>query len=283
MTATTTETLTVDGVNLKTLAKNISTLAATLRAPGKRGSNALVADRDGSIWTPYKSTDEGSVILPMWIRGCDDDGLIPGGSTARREFYKRVDEITRLFSKDYALLDVRHTLPDTTIRRALCECVEVLDFTTQSPNPLGKVTVALVNPDAYWRDVVATVTQSFTINTDWTWATGGTAPVNDALFKITGPITDAVVKDMVSGCYFKYAAAIPALQRLALNADTFSIGGDGTGFNPDMSKVTYWRTGGRFMRLVPNSLGQYVVQLQGTGTTGATKLEITGYKKYQVG
>jgi hypothetical protein len=191
-----------------------------------------------------------------------------------------------LFSKDYALLDVRHTLPDATIRRALAEVSGAYNFTTHA-DPMGLFTVVLNVPDAYWKDVVATTTfvnvaVAGSNTPDLTWATGGTAPLNDATFTVLGPITNPRIVDLVSGCYINYAGTVPAAQSITYNADTFVVGGVG-GFNPDMSKVTYWKTGGRLMRLVPNNLGEYKVRLQGTATTTATRLTVVGYKKYQVG
>lgn len=283
MVSTTVETLTVDGVNLKTLAKNIQTLAATLRSPGKRGANAIVAQRDGSLWTPYKPNEEGLVVLPMWVLGCDDDGAIPVGSSDRKEFFKRVDELTHLFDKDYALLDVRHTLPDGTVRQALCECVESLDFTTQGASPIGLVSVALANPAAFWQDVANTTQASSLVGgAPWVWASGGTAPVNDGTYTITGPITTARVTDPTSGAYVEYSAVVAAGQNLIINAGTFVVTGTG-GLVPDLTKISYSATGNRLMRMTPDPTRQYRVSLTGTGTTAATQLSISGKRKYKVG
>lgn len=285
MTATTAETLTVDGVNLKTLATNIETLAATLRSPGKRGANAIVANRDGSLFTPYKPTETGTLFLPMWVAGCDVDGAIPGGSSARKEFFKNLDMITALFDKDYALLDVRHILPDGTTRQAMCDVLQSIDFSSSGwGEPVGKFAVELSIPGAFWQDVIFTnPTATALINTNWTWGTGGTAPINDGVFTITGPSTNSQVVDVTSGAWFKYAGSIGAGQTLIVDCDNFAVSGTG-GLNPDMTKVQYYRTGGRLMRVTPSRTSlDYILKHIATGTSAATRLALNARKKYKVG
>lgn len=283
MANTTTEIITVEGVSLKTYAKNIETLAATLKSPGIRGSNALAALRSGSVYSPFKPHDEGNMVWPMWVQGTDDDGNVPGGSTARREFYKRVDELVRLFHKPEGLLDVRHTLPDGTIRQCLAEMVNEWNFTTEGVNPKGLVTVELGIPASYWQDVSTTSSGKIaTIGAYWTYLTGATAPLDDATYTITGPITNPVILDEKSGASLSYGGAITGSQTLVINADTFSVTGTG-GLTPNLANLTLSKTGGRLMRLVPDASLRYRPRLNGTGTSGATGLTIVGRKKFLVG
>src|SRR3982751_4903714 len=105
MVVTTTETLTVNGVVLNTLANNIETLAGRLRVPSYRTENLIVPSKHGELWVPNKKFQTNTIPLPMWVLGCNDDGEIPSGSTARIEFYARVDELVTLF-KSPGLLTV---------------------------------------------------------------------------------------------------------------------------------------------------------------------------------
>lgn len=100
--------LTVDGVDMKTLAKNVETLGATLRKPARRGSNALTAGRSGVIRTPDKLHEAPTYTWPMWVVGCKDDGSIP--TTEAQVFRDNIDSLTALFDKD-GVLDVRHWQP----------------------------------------------------------------------------------------------------------------------------------------------------------------------------
>src|SRR5687768_5894726 len=97
MTVTTSETLSVDGVVLNTLAKNIETLTGRLRTPPLRGSNLSIPSRHGALHTATKVYDENEIVLPMWVAGCDDDGEIPYFGSARKEFFKNLDELSNLF------------------------------------------------------------------------------------------------------------------------------------------------------------------------------------------
>lgn len=284
MVATTTEILTVDGTNLKTLAKNVSSLAATLRAPSRRGANPVAAGRSGSIYARNKPHEEADYVWDMWVKGSDDDGAIPGGSTSRREFYKRVDELTRMFAKEHGLLDVRHTLPDGTIRQAFLECSAAIDFTTQAINPIGLFKVNLINPGVYWQDTTATIaTGNQNPSTTVTSGAGATAPLDDGVFVITGPISNPKILDLVTGdSYFQYNATIPAGVTMTVNCGTWSVTlSSGT---VDYTKVAFKFTNGRLLRLLPDPTGLgYSMNLTGTGTTAATKISLSGRRKFLVG
>lgn len=284
MTATTTEDITVDTISMKTLAKNIETLGATLTMSGKRGANAQAAQRSGSIWTPLKPDDDGSMVWPMWVIGCDDNGAIPSG-TDRTQFMARVDELTRIFNKPHALLDIRHTLADSSVRQCFAECTSVLNFTTQGYSPLGKVQVTLDIPSGYWQDVSDTVMAKDTNTaTNRTFAsTGATAPLDDALYTITGPVTNPRITDVIGGGYVQYNGTVASGQTLIINANTFTV--TATGFTPNLANLVLVGTGGRLMRLIPSTAtGQYTWQLTGsTMTAGTTGLAITGKRKFQLG
>jgi hypothetical protein len=281
MTATTTEDITVESVSLKTYAKNIETLGATLRAPSKRGANAQSAMRSGGLWTPYKPHDEGNMVWPMWVVGTDDNGAIPSG-TERTWFYTRVDELTALFDKPHGLLDIRHTLPDASIRQAFCECVGILDFTTQGANPIGKVQVELGIPGSYWQDVNNTApAKNTTVGSAWTFATGGTAPMDDATYTIDGPITNPRITDEYTGAYVQYNGALTAGQQLVLNASTFAV--TATGITPNLANLVMVGTAGRLMRLVPDASLRYRPILSGSGTAAGVGLTIVGKRKFLVG
>lgn len=282
MTLTTTERLTVDGVDLKTLAKNVSTLGALLRAPSRRGGNAVVAGRSGVVRTPDKLYDVVTFALPMWVVGCDDNGVIPTGSTDRIEFYKRVDELTGLFNKD-GVLDVRHTLPDTTVRQADCECLTIMDFTTDGVSPIGKVSVELQNLNACWADVSA-VTSTLAVGaTAATAFNGATAPLDDGTYVITGPVTNPRITDSAkTSAWVQYNGTVAALQTLTINAATWAVTGGG-GMTANIANLVMAGTTGRLMRLTPTAARGYAPQLSGSTTTAATTLAVTGRRKYLVG
>lgn len=281
MTLTTTERLTVEGVDLKTYAKNVTTLAAMLRSPGRRGENAVTAGRSGSILRSYKPYEEPTYVWPMWVRGCDDNGAIPSG-TARTQFYARVDELTRLFAKDSGILDVQHTLPDGSVRQAFLEVKSAIDFTTIGVNPVGKFQVELVNPASFWRDVnttsVTDTTSALTVN----FGAGSTAPVEDAVITFNGTLNNPVFTDPFGGAVMTYAKTVGAGQSLVFDAGASTVTAGG-GHVLDMTKLTLQNTNGRLMRFAPHPVnGGYRLVVTGTGFSGAS-VNVVSRRKFLVG
>lgn len=288
------EDLLVSGVSMKTLAKNVSSLTAMLQAPGYRGSNPVAANRSGSIWAGIKPHDAPHYVWDMWVRGCADDGSIPAGSTARREFYKRVDQLTALFQGGWGtapvgpndprpgLLRVQHNLPDGSQRIADLEVVSAFNFAVDAyADPVGKFTVELENPGVYWRDPgLSNAVSAAQVATAFT---GATAPLDDGSFTIVGPINQPMISDgYMAGSYFQYLGNIPAGQSLIIDTRPYTITGTG-GLAADYSLVRFKGTLGRLMRLVPGPSGGYSATLTGSGTSGATALKLTAYRKYMVG
>lgn len=281
MTLTTPERLTVDGIDMKTLAKNVETLAATLRTPARRGANAVTAGRSGVIRTPGKMHEAPTYVWPMWVVGTDDDGRIPVGSTARQQFYNNIDVLTSLFDKD-GVLDVQHTLPDGSVRQADCECVTAIDFSTFGTDPTGKFAVELQNLNAYWADLVDTV-ETMAVGTRTDLFSGVTAPLDDGVYEIVGPITNPSIYDLSKPASFiRYNAEIPAGQSISIDAAQWSLFGTG-GLVPDLTKLVISGMGGRMLRLTPNDSRAYSVELAGAATTVDTQLTVTGRRKYLVG
>lgn len=285
MALTTAERITVDGVDLKTFCWNIETLGATLRTAPRRGANAIVAGRSGSIHRRFKPLDEARYVWPMWVLGCDSDGNIPGGSTARREFFKRVDELTRLLMKEHGLLDVRHTLPDGTVRQAFLEVQALIDYATAGVGqPKGLLSVELVNPASVWQEVTL---QSITDNATpyvLDFGSGATASLEDAIITLTGPITNPIITDTFAGdAFLSYAKTIAAGTTVTFNAGTGQITQTG-GHVIDATLLTMQNTNGRLARFIADPVaGGYRCTVTGSGTTGATSVQIQYRRKYATG
>lgn len=289
MTTTTTETLSVDGVVLNTLAKNITSLTGRLRTPDVRGENARVPSRNGAIYTPGKMYDEGQIVLPMWVVGSDDDGAIPYGSDARKMFYKNMDTLTELFRPRRRLLDLRHKLPDGTVRQALCEVQEAIDFTTESYDPIGKFSVVLTVPGSFWQDTVDKVsnqpiTSSGQLLTLTEFRTA-TAPMEDLLYEFVGPWTNPKISATensvaaVPELSFQYNAAIPVGQSLTVDCANWKLTGSG-GLVVDYSKVVH-KGSARYMVLTPDDTPRLIAEGSALGTGSA--LNVTGRRKFLIG
>lgn len=280
MTVTTSEILTVNGVVLNTLAKNIESLTGRLRAPALRTQNIEVPGRHGKLRTPNKKFDENLISLPMWVAGCDDDGLIPTDSTARIEFYKRVDELTRLFKGGSQVLDMRHTLPDGTVRQIFGDTLDVFDFTT-SAAPTGKFVVNFLAFYPFWQSLAA-ITQELAADgatANFTRFAPSTAPIEAVAYKITGPWTNPVLT-FADGSWVAYDVALTTGQTVTIDSGAWTLTGGG-GHTVDYSKIRHDGGDDRWATLPPTS---QVVQLAGTArVAGTTKLALTARNMFLVG
>lgn len=288
MTATTTETLTVNGVVLNTLAKNIKSLTGRLRAPALRTDNVVVPGRHGSIRTPNKRYEEGQIILPMWVRGCDDDGNI----VSRSQFYSNVDVLTNLFRPGAGVLTVIHTLPDSSQRRALAECTEAIDLTMVGGGqfPYATFSVALRVPDSFWTDTVVT---NFDMNSTFNGAVGPlagmTAPCEDAVLVVSGPCTSVTVEARYDGgamddpLYFTYSGTIGTGQTLKIDCGKWTLTGT-SGLVVDYTKI--FHTGSsRFLTIAPGPVGgtpELKVTMAGA-VAGTSKVNLQCRRKFLVG
>lgn len=202
MTLTTSERLTVNGHDMKTLARNVATLAATLRVPAKRLQNASVAGRHGAIFVPRKKYDQNVLTWPVWIVGTDADGNVPVGSTDRREFFKNLDELLRVMRGDEAgELEIKHYLPDGTVRVGKGEVTNTIDFVTSGRSPVGQVVFEITMADPFWREEttfekVIPLGTSWLVNTDFEIPElfGGNAPIIDAELEIWSPSNNMVIR-----------------------------------------------------------------------------------------
>lgn len=282
MTNTTTELLTVNGVNLKTLAKNVETLGATLQVPARRGDATPVAGRHGALGSTRNYYEPRTMPWPMWVQGTDDDGLVPVGQTRRTQFYKNLDTLTRLFAQPS--LDIRHTLPDNSIRQIFGKCVASIDFSTSGATPLGKYSVELLCLKPFFQDV-NTTTQSFGIggtnaNLSLTNFDGATAPMAEMVFSFTGPMNNPKIQDPITGVWFQYNETFTAGKGITVDCATWGITGIG-GYVVDYAKAVHAGSGS-FYEVTPPLTGPAAVTFTSTGGTGGT-VAFTGRRKFLVG
>lgn len=288
MTTTTAETLSVNGVVLNTLAKNITSLTGRLRAPALRTDNVTVPGRHGTLRTVNKRYEEGQIILPMWVRGNDDDE----GSIGRDTFYANVDTLTQLFRPGSGLLTLIHTLPDGSQREVLAECTEAINLTMTAGGlwPYATFSVALRVPSVFWQDVNATsVDLAYNFNGNVTQLNGLTAPIEDAIYTLYGPFTSCTVEARYNGAamddpqYFTYSGTLGTGQTLVVNAGTWKLTGTG-GLVVDYTKM--FHTGSaRFLEIAPPPVGgspQLKVTMA-NAVSGTSKVNVSARRKFLVG
>ncbi|MFE9742966.1 hypothetical protein [Streptomyces sp. NPDC006477] len=262
----------MDGVNLSSLAYDITTRDGMDTVPAVVGSNVSASQAHGERWIK-KFYAPARKQLIMWVSSRDKDTGVEGATLdiKRQNLDENIDYLMLLFGRRTRLLDVRRTLSNGTIRQASAEVVAQID-----PLMVGlshaKFSVELNIPSGFWRDVASSTMLTTAPGSNIVIAAGATAPMVDLEFRITGPATNPRVTDVESGSYFQYNGTVSAGNTLAVKNSTMTITG-GTLSNMVHDGETNWVT------LYP-SINGTKLNFTASGTTGATELEVVGKKAY---
>lgn len=286
MTYTSDRPLSVDGVRLDTLAWNIEAIQRA--TAGRRSSDLEVPGLDGvrpSLNDPLNAATMG---LSMFVRGTDADGLVPGGSNARTQFMRNLDELVHLFGKRHALLDVQQTQGDGTVRRAWAKVTDTIAPEVNTPGSAARFSVGMSLPYGVWEDVDTSdwTSGALTANTsvEVTALAGATERILDAVLLVKGPITNPRITDPATGAWVQLNQALVSTSYWRVNIGTWASrygsglglgSADTTGTNGQAS-TTYGGTRRQtvFLPLVPTrSGGSRKVFLQVSSGGGATAID----------
>lgn len=271
------EDVTLNGISLDSMAYLLTDVSGLFTTPPKRGRNATVPGRHGSIRTVNKRYDEAEYILPLWVAGANPDGSIPTGSSEAREFWKRRDELLRVLAAPTVL--VQFTRPDGLRVEARCEVAETLDFTRHGDEGLAEVKVVLTNTDAFWTDA-SPVTQNITGPTgttqELTEFASASAPMTDLRVTFQGPVSNPQLLHGTKSV--QYQGVIPSGRQLVLNTKTWTPSpGTGAAWSPDLRQVSFF-PGPPWFELDP-SVAPFAVTFNHTGG-GSASCSITGPRAY---
>lgn len=281
---TTTETLSVNGVILNTLAYNVASLTGRWNVPALRTENVTVPGRNGSLRTKRKYHEEGEIVLPLWVKDTDPDEVTSG----RDVLYSNIDKLTKLFRPGIGLLEVIHTLPDGTSRRVMAEVKEAFALSAKGRG-LATFSVALTVPSVFWESTTVT---SHDVVVPYTGTMSGfagtTAPIEDAIVTITGPVTNPRVEAYGDGAalevpnWFQYSGTVGAGQTLVVNCGTWSLTGTG-GFTPVYANFSH-DGDPRWLILQPGKVNSAPgIKTTGSSTSGTTKISVSARRKFLVG
>jgi hypothetical protein len=270
------EALAVNGVDLASYAYMTSDISSLLTVPARRGDNAVVPARHGRIQTGGKKFDANDVVLPLWLVGALPDGSIPADSTERAEFFKRRDELLRLFYADAVTLQFTRSTGTVTTTRA--EVADVVDFTRVGDAPVARVSIALTLLDAFWEepvDRVQVITGATGTTAQLQAFAEATAPMADLHVRFFGPVSNPRLA--VGDRWVQYNGVIAAGRELVLDAGTWtaSIGSSAT-WVPNVRQV-YREPGPAWFELDPaEPLNATFTHTGG----GSASVEISGRRKY---
>lgn len=286
-----TETWTVDGVNLSGVAYDIRTWNGLDNVPGVNvsgsgsgtsgGTNGLfqMAQMHGEFWYPQYYTAS-TKLLTMFVSSNDPNtGAAPTSiDQGRQNFDANLDTLTRLFSRRRKLINIVRAMSNGTSRLALCSVMSVIE-PQLVPITSGQITVELTIPDGFWRDAtdttLATLAAAFSGRV--TALDTATAPMNDLEFDIVGPVTNPRITDNESGSWVQYTGTVSAGNTLKIVNSSMSI--SGVGFSPNIINMTH-AGDSNWLTLYPTAPNGVNITFGGSGTTGATQLQIIGHKKF---
>lgn len=286
-----TETWTVDGFNLSTVAYDIRTWNGLDNVPGVNvsgsgsgtsgGTNGMFqfAQAHGEFWYPQYYT-AATKLLTMFVSSNDPNtGAAPTSvDQGRQNFDNNFDTLTRLFGRRRNLLNIVRNMSDGSSRLALCSVMATIE-PQLVPITSAQMTVELAIPDGFWRDAtdttLATLAAAFSGRV--TALDAATAPMNDLEFDIVGPVTNPRVTDNESGSWFQYNGTVAAATTLKVFNTSMSI--SGVGFSPSLLNMQH-AGDSNWLTLYPTAPNGVNITFGGTGTTGATQLSIIGHKKF---
>lgn len=269
-----TESWTVDGVDLSTVAYDITSRDGMDTVPAVVGANVAANQSHGERWVrKYFTAARKSLI--MWVSSRDRNTGIDGTTLdeKRQNLDANIDFLTLLFARRNKLLEVKRTLSDGSIRVAQAEVVTALDPVLVGLAH-GKFAVELYIPEGFWRDENPSTLLSSGpgANLVVTGAATATAPMQDLEYRITGPATNPRITDVESGSYFQYNGIVAAGAVLYVHNSTMTIE---NGVLGNMIHVgeTNWVT------LYP-SINGVLIGFTASGTTEETKVDVIGRKAF---
>ncbi len=201
----------------------------------------------------------------------------------RQAFENNMAKIMRVFTRGHKLSTIRAAQPDASIRRALVEWKEWTEPEVMAGGTRAEWAIAYTIPGVWWEDESPTVqaaTAGATLpkTLDLTSFTGMTGVIEDAVFTVTGPITNPRITDAETGAYVEFTGTVTTGQTWVLDvAAATSIANGTTVIN------TTKHTGGYKLFVIPNCFGTATTpRLTLSGTTGGagTNLSVSARRKW---
>ena len=264
-----------NGVDLDTMAYNVGSRSGRLQTAPRRGKNAQVPARHGSIFTPGKKFDSNTVVLNMWVLGADVEGNVPRDGTMRQLMQEHLDRLLGIFGADTVeLIEPRE---DGSRRRIVGQVLDVIAPNVQAAGTRAELGISLVCASAFWEDTeLVTATRSGTGEWRLLPFQGANAPMDDCLVRFTAPATNPQLTNS-RGVWVAYNAALSSAQWVEINCATWEVTGGG-GLTANKANVDH-AGDARWFVIEPGDPTPTVTASQTAGTTGGFKL--TGRRKFK--
>lgn len=280
------DTYTVNGVDLASYATRIAVAEGLQDTPNPEQGFVDMPGLDG-VFDPFGAPGlmrppdgVGTVTFDLWLKGLDrTTGLVPGGSTTEREYYRRWDDLVGVFHRRQLTVD--HVGPAGT-RRAVGRLAAGMSPSRQVSSVwYGRLKAAVMIPGAYWSDLNAVSTGSVSL------ASGGslslavfadaTAPCTDLLVRFGGPVTNPRLTTTY-GAYLGWNGTVGAGRMVEFATSTGLItAGAGAGWTPGYMQHDYG-PGPLYFEVDPSEALTATFTHAGGGTAA---VEVLGRRRYR--
>lgn len=277
----------VDGVPLNTLAYDIDASLSRRSLGASRSADVVMPGVHG-VQPGFATADTKDIALSMWVIGADENGYVPPDDTRLALFDANLDHLLALFGRRRPFW-LTMTMGDGTSRKARGRVAQAIvpgEMDLQGSTPLARFTVVIELIESFWQDVnPVTHTQGFSANGTW-WMTnfyGTTAPINDSVIVVTGPVTNPKITCPSTGSWVQYTGTVAGGESLTIDCASWTATKAGTNV---ITSLTYGGYGPQFATFEPeynSSSKQWGVRLQGSGSgmSGSTTIAVTAARRYQ--
>lgn len=285
--------ITIDGQPLDTYAWNID--VKTRQVGGYRSGDVSIAGVDGVAASLNDDLDSTTLTLSMWALGTDRNGLVPNDANAVAQCRANIDELTLIFSKTHALMDVQEVISSSgSVRQTFCKRVDAFSPEVRAGG-FARFSVTLLVPSGTWQDLGTTDWSQAAVTSGNSYEVlglrGSTAPIADSIAVFNGPATNPQLTDLASGGYVRLNTTLAAGQAWRVNSGTWAtrygsgltLGSSDTAGTDAQAITVYGGGKAQFLRLVPtfsSGLRRVFLTTGGSGFTSATSVSVRGQRKF---
>lgn len=284
----------VDGFSLSNYAFNIESIDYATAEPRAKGTT--IPQRNGILPRFNSSYESSEIALKMWVLGCEPDGTIPSTFSARRKLFDRnLQTLLQLMTGQNGLsylAKIGNFNNNTdTVKYAQVINTASTPVTTMMARQRAEITFTFTVVEAFWSSAQVfseNSTASSTLPQILNLSGMGSAPVDDALVTIYGPVSSPIITCDASGSWVKYNGNLTAGQSLVLNVDTYQATINGVPVNQNISHGGH----AKWVYIPPRNVSggniystpafAPTVTLTGSGASSATYFNITYNRKYLV-
>lgn len=274
--------LTVNGVDLHTLAWNVKNRSGRWHVPERRGADPVFPGIHGTGRTLGKPFAANTLVWSMWAVGSNADGTIPADKNMAKKCMENLDALSRLFTAPTLVIQQSGwETPTPQIRECVAQCVAAIDFSSMSGGTRAEFSVELQVPAAFWFEQGTGTTQTILVGSsgstlNFTNFAAATAPLVNAAFDLTGPAQTPRLTDPVTGQWVQLNKNLVAGAHWYLDVGAWT---SKIGTTNEIASTSHG-LGANFLELTPDAAGMKVKVTAASGITAATSLKVTGRRGF---